>query len=75
MLDKHSLNEISVYLNKKNFFFAIAHIRGEIWMHISGGFNQLDKAPLLYQNLLNEHYDIDIGMYLYNIPVAYNYLA
>ncbi|XP_055302548.1 growth hormone-regulated TBC protein 1-like [Sitodiplosis mosellana] len=38
-----------------------AHIRGEIWMHISGGFVALDKSPLLYQSLLNTHYDIEIG--------------
>lgn len=42
-------------------FQSVAHIRGEIWMHISGGFNALDKAPLLYQSLLNTHYDIEIG--------------
>ncbi|XP_031635302.1 growth hormone-regulated TBC protein 1-A isoform X2 [Contarinia nasturtii] len=37
-----------------------AHIRGEIWMHISGGFKALDKEPLLYQSLLATHYDIEI---------------
>lgn len=42
-----------------------AHIRGEIWMHISGGFGALDKQPLLYQSLLNTHYDIDIGEWLW----------
>lgn len=40
-----------------------AHIRGEIWMHISGGFAALDKEPLLYQSLLNTHYDIEIGKF------------
>lgn len=30
-------------------------------MHISGGFTALENAPLLYQSLLNSHYDIDIG--------------
>lgn len=30
-------------------------------MHISGGFHELDKEPMLYQSLLNTQYDIDIG--------------
>lgn len=33
-------------------------------MHISGGFTALDKAPLLYQSLLNTHYDIEIGKFI-----------
>lgn len=41
----------------------VAHIRGEIWMHLSGGFSALDQSPLLYQSLLNTHYDIEIGWY------------
>lgn len=54
-------------LNLIIILLIIAHIRGEIWMHISGGFSALDKSPLLYQSLLNTHYDIEIGMYLFQM--------
>lgn len=54
------MREFAIELIFVPIVFA-AHLRGEIWMHISGGFRELDKQPMLYQNLLNTPYDIEIG--------------
>lgn len=43
-------------------------------MHISGGFAALDKEPLLYQSLLNTHYDIEIGKFGYKMFVCIDLL-
>lgn len=36
-------------------------MRGEIWMHVSGGFDLLKRSPNLYKSLLNTQNDIDTG--------------
>lgn len=39
------------------------HIRAEVWMSISGGFQLLNKSPDLYRNLLNAPHDNEIGLF------------
>lgn len=45
----------------KLFFMPIVHLRGDVWMRVSGGFDEQQRFPELYQSLLKKNHDVNIG--------------
>lgn len=36
-------------------------MRGEVWMRVSGAFDEQRRFPSLYKSLLTNDHDVDIG--------------